>query len=66
MQNKNTIILNLKSWAGFAVSPAEEVSIAYNEKRITGQEAKEMLAFLAGYLGASAEGKKVLAEILKL
>lgn len=65
MQKDNTIP-NLKVWAKFAVSPAEADSKTYNDKRLTGQDAKDMLNFLAGYLGASAEGKKVLAEILKL
>jgi hypothetical protein len=65
MQRDNTI-LNLKAWANWATSLTEASSKAYNDKRLTGQEAKDMVNFLAGYMGASAEGKKVLAEILKL
>lgn len=66
MQNKDKTIPNLKLWAKWAVSQSEASSIEYNDKRLTGQEAKDMVNFLAGYMGASAEGRKVLAEILKL
>lgn len=65
MQRDNTIP-NLKTWAKFAISPAESDSKAYNDKRLTGQEAKDMINFLAGFMGASFEGRRILAEILKL
>lgn len=65
MQRDKTVP-NLRLWAKWAINPSEANSIEYNDKRLTGQEAKDMVNFLAGYMGASAEGKKVLAEILKL
>lgn len=58
---------NLKSWANLALSHNEKESQEYNKltTNLCVEEAKEMLAVLAGYLGATKQGRQILENILQ-
>lgn len=54
---------NLRIWAKFAVTKNEKDSAEYSKlhENLTLEDTKEMLAVLAGYFGATAQGKELLS-----
>jgi pyridoxal/pyridoxine/pyridoxamine kinase len=50
---------NLKDWAKFALAKDE---VSWNRNNLSPEEMAEMLAVLAGYLGATKQGREILED----